>query len=31
VQMAIPLLVCILITVASLMFLASRMRQAAVK
>ena len=31
VQMAIPLLVCVLITVASLMFLASRMRQAAVK
>ncbi len=30
-QMAIPLLVCILITVASLAFLASRMRRAAVK
>jgi sodium transport system permease protein len=30
-QMAIPLLVCVLITVASLKFLASRMRQAAVK
>jgi sodium transport system permease protein len=30
-QMAIPLLVCVLITVASLTFLASRMRQAAVK
>ncbi len=30
-QVGIPLLVCVLITVASLMFLASRMRQAAVK
>jgi sodium transport system permease protein len=30
-QVAIPLLVCVLITAASLMFLASRMRQAAVK
>jgi sodium transport system permease protein len=30
-QVTIPLMVCVLITVASLMFLASRMRQAAVK
>jgi sodium transport system permease protein len=30
-QMVIPLLVCVLITVVSLMFLSSRMRQAAVK